>query len=287
MSEAENESDYVEPDEMTWESSAREAVEQAAATIEKDEARGVIYMTVGEDQRFNPVPVEFKSREDVMHALTQIGESEWINYVPFDGGEAVFEPDMSGPVESAMIDYDVENFFDSIARPDEGEELITAHDLLKHRAGLAVQADVAEINAELVRYLALHPEEMYELNPRRFEQLVAELFRDKGYDIELGRGTKDGGVDIRAFLRNDIGTLLTLIQCKRFGPQNKVNVDVVRGLYGVVNRENASSGIIVTTSTFTRDARSEQEQLSHRIHLAEYTNLTKWLKEYPLRGKSS
>ena len=286
LGEAQDLSDGLDEDgEMMWEAYSRKAIERAAASIEKDEIRGVVYMNYGEDQRFRPNRSEFESWEEVMHALTEIGESEWVNYAPFDGGEPVFGPNVDGYVESAMTDHDVEGFFDSISRPEEGEEITDAHDLLAYRAGLVVQVDVAEINAELIRYLAQHPEKMYELNPRKFEELIAELFRAKGYDIELGRGTKDGGIDIRALLRNDVGALLTLIQCKRHLAHNKVNVDVVRGLYGVVNRDDASCGMIVTTSTFTRDARSEQQRLEHRIHLADYMNLTEWLKEYPQPGR--
>jgi len=290
MSEQKAENDALIPGddetEMTWETHSREAIESAAASIEKDEVRGVIYMDDGEDHRFNPIRGEFESWEKVMRTLTEIGENEWVAYAPFDGGEPIFSPNVDGYVESAMTDYDVESFFDSVSRPGEGEEIADAHDLLAYRAGLIVQIDVAEINAELVRYLAEHPAKMYELNPRKFEELVAELFRAKGYDIELGRGTKDGGVDIRAFLRNDVGALLTLIQCKRHLAHNKVNVDVVRGLYGVVKRDDASCGMIVTTSTFTRDARSEQQRLEHRIHLADYTDLTKWLRDYPQPGRT-
>lgn len=291
MSEEQNENEALMPGdedtEMVWERHAREAIEGAAGSIEKDEIRGVVYMDDGEDHRFNPIRGEFKSWEDVMRALTEIGENEWVAYAPFDGGEPVFSPSVDGYVESAMSDYDVEGFFNSISRPEDGEEIADAHDFLAYRAGLIVQVDLAEINAELVSYLAQHPETMLELKPRKFEELVAELFRAKGYDVELGRGTKDGGVDIRAFLRSDIGALLTLIQCKRQSARNKVNVDVVRGLYGVVNRDDASCGMIVTTSTFTRDARSEQQRLEHRIHLADYTNLINWLREYPQPGRSA
>lgn len=277
--------EYPDEEEMSCESAARKVVEQTAATIEKDEVRGVIYMEDGEDHRFNPLRSEFKSGEDVMHTLIRLGEDQWILYAPFNGGKPVFQPDVSRFVQTALIDYGVESFFDSILPPDAADEIVAAHDLLVHHAGLIIKIDLQEINEELVRYLALHPEKMHELNPRKFEHLVAELFRDKGYDVELGRGTKDGGVDIRAFLRSDIGALLTLIQCKRNGTHNRVKVDVVRGLYGVVTRENASSGVIVTTSTFTRDARSEQQQVQHRIQLAEYEHLTNWLAEYPRPGR--
>jgi hypothetical protein len=271
--------------EMPWETRSRRAIEDAAASIEKDEVRGVIHMQNGEDQRFSPIHEEFSSWEDVRHVLLQLGQGEWVNYVPFDGGESVFHPSVDGFVENAMSSYDVEGFFESVSPPEEGEALADAHDLLARRAGLVVQVDLAEINGELVRYFAEHPEKMYDLNPRLFEKLVAELFRAKGYDVELGPGRKDGGVDIRAFLRSDIGALLTLIQCKRYGPTHKINVDVVRQMYGVLHRDNATAGIIVTTSTFTREARSEQQQLEHRIHLAEYADLTKWLRDYPQPGK--
>lgn len=267
--------------EMPWETHARKAIENAAASIEKDEMRGVVYMDDGEDHRFNPMRREFSSWEDVMWALTHIGEGEWVGYAPFDGGEPVFEPNVDGFVQDAMAENAIEDFFDSVSPPENGKSLADAHDLLEHRAGLIVKVDLAEINDELVRYLALHPERMYLLSPRKFEQLVAELFRAKGYDIEIGRGTKDGGIDIRAFQRSDIGSLLTLIQCKRYAPNHKVRVDAVRQLYGVVNRDNATAGLIVTTSTFTRDAQSEQQLFKHRIQLAQYANLTCWLKEYP------
>jgi hypothetical protein len=288
MSDLEDDEDVIEFDEseMPWETHARRAIEAAAATIAKDEVRGVIYMQSGVDARFFPTQEEFTSWEDTRHTLIELGESEWVNYVPFEGGEPVFHPSVHGFVEDAMRSYGVEDFFESVSPPHEGEELAHAHDLVAHRAGLVVQVDLAEINAELVRYLADHPEKMYDLNPRSFEELVAELFRAKGYDVELGPGRKDGGVDIRAFLRSDIGALLTLIQCKRYGPTHKINVDAVRQMNGVIHRDNATAGIIVTTSTFTRDARSEQQQLEHRIHLAEYADLTKWLRDYPQRGKT-
>jgi hypothetical protein len=289
MSDSEEDEDVIEFDEapMPWEERARVAIESAVATIEKDEVRGVIYMRTGEDARFLPVQEEFTSWEKVRHTLLEIGESEWVNYVPFEGGEPVFQPLVDGFVEDAMSRYSVEEFFESVSPPEAGERLAHAHDLVALRAGLVVQVDLAEINAELVRYLADHPEKMYELKPRLFEELVAELFRAKGYEVELGPGRKDGGVDIRAFLRSDIGALLTLIQCKRYGPKHKINVDVVRQLHGVLNRDNASAGIIVTTSTFTRDARSEQQQLEHRIHLAEYADLTNWLRAYPQPGRGN
>jgi len=128
--------------------------------------------------------------------------------------------------------------------------------------------------------LAQHPEKMQDLTPRKFEELVAVLFSAKGYDVELTPATRDGGFDMRAFHRNAVGTFLTLIECKRCGPKRPVSVDVVRGLYGVTEDEGATTGLIVTTSSFTRDAKSFQDRNKYRIQLADHAALQAWLREH-------
>jgi restriction endonuclease Mrr len=54
----------------------------------------------------------------------------------------------------------------------------------------------------------------------------------------------------------------------------------VRHLYGVVEREHATHGIIATTSTFTRDATIEAETLKYRLTLADFQKVLQWLEEY-------
>ena len=273
--------DEVEDDsEMPWESEARQAIENATSEVEHDEVRGVIYLPSGVDHHYDSTREGFTSAEDVRQRLTEIGESEWIAYAPFDGGEPVFEPDVEDIVDNIMERHDVEAFFERVARPDEGDELTVARELTAPGAGLVIAAEVSEINEELVRYLARHPDKMHELNSRTFEQLVAELFKDMGYDVELTPKSKDGGFDIRAFRRNNVGTLLTLIECKRYAATRPVEVGIVRGLYGVSVNEGATNGIIATTSYFTKGAKSFQADNKYKLHLADYDNVKLWLTRY-------
>jgi restriction system protein len=116
--------------------------------------------------------------------------------------------------------------------------------------------------------------------PRKFEELVAALFRAKGYDVVLTPATRDGGFDMRAFHRSAIGTCLTLIECKRYSPERRISVDIVRGLYGVTESEGATSGLVVTTSSFTKDAKSFQAKNKYRIELADNVSLGAWLREH-------
>lgn len=88
------------------------------------------------------------------------------------------------------------------------------------------------------------------LSWRDFERLLGEAFRRQGYAIEqtVGAGA-DGGVDLR--LRR--GGEIVLVQCKQW-QKWKVDVRVVRELYGVVASEGATAGIVVTSGAFTADA---------------------------------
>lgn len=283
MPEEEEELDEGEADddgEMPWESAAREAVEEAVSNVEFDEVRGVVYLPSGEDHRFNRYDQEFDGWEAIQRRLTEIGENEWFANVPFDGGEAVFSSGVDTYVESAFFEHKFEEFFEKLAPPLEGEPLVSSNKIVPPGGGLVIQIDTAQINAELVKYFARHPETMRDLNPRKFEELVAELFKDKGYDVVLTPRTRDGGLDIRAYHRGDTGTVLTLIECKRYAANKPVDVGIVRGLYGVTVSENATRGIIATTSYFSPDAKSFQAKNEHRLHLADFENLREWLARY-------
>jgi hypothetical protein len=160
------------------------------------------------------------------------------------------------------------------------QELFQSSDLLTAKGTRLMRIDLEEINAELVRYLARHPEKMHSLQPRKFEELVAELFRAQGYEVELTRISKDGGFDIRVVRKTAVGLGLTLIECKRYAQGNPVGVELVRGLHSVVETANATSGLLVTTSYFTKGARALQETHKHRLELADYGRLQAMLKSY-------
>lgn len=84
---------------------------------------------------------------------------------------------------------------------------------------------------------------------KRFEDLIGEAYRRKGYGVEetLGGGA-DGGIDL--VLRRDGRTIL--VQCKRW--KQPVSVQVVRELYGVLIDRGATGAKLVATTTFTPNA---------------------------------
>lgn len=268
--------------EMPWEWKAREAIEAAADKVLADEIRGVMYLQAGLDENLDPIPEEFDSTDAIRQRLLDIGENVWSEYVPYDGGP-VIEPSVADIVEDTISRHSIEMFFARVAPPNDVTELTSARAITVPGSGLIVQSDLSAINEELIHYLAQHPEKLHDLNPRKYEELVAEIFRDKGYQVELTPKSKDGGIDIRAFRRSDVGTLLTLIECKRYAPSNPVSVEIVRGLYGVTASEGATRAILATTSRFTGGAKSFQAQNKYKLHLADFEDMKVWLSNYKRR----
>ena len=130
----------------------------------------------------------------------------------------------------------------------------------------------------IIKHLSENPELMYSLTPREFEELVAELFRQEGYNVGLTSITRDGGKDLLVSSSSIIGDQLYLVECKRYSPKRRVGVSVVREIYGTVSQSEATAGIIVTTSSFTKDAISFHDPIKWRVALRDYENLSSWLR---------
>jgi hypothetical protein len=145
--------------------------------------------------------------------------------------------------------------------------------------GSPIITDIISTNEKLLRMVRDDPATMYNLSPRQFEELVAELLDKQGYEIELTPPSKDGGFDMYAARKDGLGEFLYLVECKRYAPVYPVGVGVVRALYGVVQKMKATAGIVVTTAQFTRGAKEFQQSVSYQIALRDYLHLQQWLKQ--------
>ncbi|HEV2887300.1 MAG TPA: restriction endonuclease [Jatrophihabitans sp.] len=89
---------------------------------------------------------------------------------------------------------------------------------------------------------------LLELSPGEFEALVQNLFSRMGLETKQTRASRDGGVDCVAYDARPIFGGKVVIQAKRY--KNTVGVSAVRDLYGTLQNEGASKGILVTTSGY-------------------------------------
>lgn len=139
---------------------------------------------------------------------------------------------------------------------------------------------IADINDELKKFFKKNPEKLYDLDPRKFEELIASILQDLGFDIELTKATRDGGRDIIASIRTKLTTFLTYVECKRYGPEKKISAGLVREVIGVHSIHKPAKSIIVTTSFFTKDAIKEAKTFENQLSLKDYNDIKQWLQNY-------
>lgn len=94
--------------------------------------------------------------------------------------------------------------------------------------------------------------EINNLDGHAFENLIYNLLIKMGLEVEASKKSNDGGIDITAKSDDPITGGLYIIQCKRYS--SKVGEPVVRDLYGVINHINASKGVLITNSDFSKQA---------------------------------
>lgn len=90
--------------------------------------------------------------------------------------------------------------------------------------------------------------DLMELSPNEFEHLITNLFEAMGLQTRQTQASRDGGVDCVAYNTDPVLGGKVVIQAKRY--RNTVGVSAVRDLYGTVQNEGASKGILVTTSGY-------------------------------------
>ena len=89
---------------------------------------------------------------------------------------------------------------------------------------------------------------LMDLSPTEFEALIQNLFTKMGLEARQTRPSRDGGVDCVAWDPRPIFGGKVVIQAKRY--KNTVGVSAVRDLFGTLQNEGASKGILVTTSGY-------------------------------------
>lgn len=137
--------------------------------------------------------------------------------------------------------------------------------------------------SSLIAELNRNPTDILRLSSREFEQLIARLLQGRGYSVQLTPGTRDGGKDILIATPTELGDLIYFVECKRYDPNKPVGVSLVRALYGVIERERATAGLLVTTSRFTQDALAFREPIKHRLALHDFDKIREWIQDHLLR----
>ena len=111
----------------------------------------------------------------------------------------------------------------------------------------------------------------------RVEILCVAYFEALGFKATATPFGADGGVDIHLYAKGSSQCAI-LVQCKAWIARD-VGVKTVRELFGVMAAENVSEGVLVTTGSFTQDARAFASET--KVHLIDGPDLLKKLQSLP------
>jgi restriction system protein len=136
------------------------------------------------------------------------------------------------------------------------------------------------VNTSLIPKIKENPDLMYKIHPRQFEELVADIFKAKGFDVELTKETRDGGRDIIALSNTLDINCKYIIECKRYAPTRKISIGIVQRLLGVKISEAANKGILVTTSSYSLDAKRFASNHLWDLSLKDHKDIVSWVNTY-------
>jgi restriction system protein len=141
-------------------------------------------------------------------------------------------------------------------------------------------------------YTALHDALAEELldrakacSPKFFEQLVVRLLVAMGYGGSLADAAQvigksgDGGID-GTIKEDKLGLDVVCVQAKRW--ENTVGRPVVQAFAGSMEGFRASKGVLITTSTFSPDAREYINRIERKIVLIDGPTLANYMIDYDI-----
>lgn len=108
---------------------------------------------------------------------------------------------------------------------------------------------------EIRAYLAAKYDARFEIDPWKFEETVASVYRDLGYEARVTARSGDGGID--AILEGPDDSVIG-VQVKRY--KGKISVEQIRALAGALLINGMTRGIFITTSTFQSGAQLTAER---------------------------
>jgi restriction system protein len=122
-------------------------------------------------------------------------------------------------------------------------------------------------------------EELQNMDPFDFERHIMTFFEDAGLKSVVTKASNDFGLD--GWAVHEKG--LIIVQCKRNSDKNKIGRPTVQQFKGVIEEQRKKGseiykGFIVTTSTFTNEAKSSAE-LNEDLILVDVGSLLKWHSE--------
>jgi len=139
----------------------------------------------------------------------------------------------------------------------------------------------------IIERIMKEPSLMYEIDPRKWEEIIAATYDESGLfdEVTLTPRSGDRGRDVIA-VKNGFGSVRLIESVKRYrrGPKHRVTAEEVQALLGVLLSDpQANKGIVSTTGEFAPmilENSHIKQYMPHRLELVDGTALVERLMEY-------
>ena len=130
-----------------------------------------------------------------------------------------------------------------------------------------------------IDYLHRNFDHIDRINWRKFEGLTAEYFDRQGFQVDIGPGRNDDGIDVRVWPSKESpdSPPAIIVQCKR--QKQSIGKVIVKSLYADVVDAKAKSGLIVTTSRLSPGAKTVCAARQYPIVDADRATVQTWIAE--------
>jgi restriction system protein len=232
-----------------------DALNQLGGSGRPDEVRSVIAQKLGlsEQEQSEPLPSKAQPRFD--------NQVHWARFYLSKGGfldaskRGVWALTDKGRAVLPLNDQGARTIFRDVSAMFAKSKIAktTSAEIEPAEEQIAASVDAAVIQQNYREEVAA---KLQSLSPGGFERFCQRLLRESGFqEVTITGRTGDGGIDGIGILQvNALVSFKVLFQCKKY--QGSVSVMQVRDFRGAM-MGRADKGIIITTGSFTAEARKE------------------------------
>ncbi|MCI0387427.1 MAG: restriction endonuclease [Acidobacteria bacterium] len=141
---------------------------------------------------------------------------------------------------------------------------------------------------DIIELIQRSPEAIYEIDWRKWEEIIAGAYSQQGFDVVLTPRSNDKGRDIIATSKT-LGSICFFDQVKAYRPGHVVTLEEVSAMVGILNiYPNVSKGLITTTSSFAPGVLKDPDIarfVPYRLELKWWEPLLQWLADIAAKEK--
>ena len=135
--------------------------------------------------------------------------------------------------------------------------------------GSLIELDVSDLSVpltELNQYLLAKADALYDVHPRRLEELVASVFEGLGWRTRVTGRSGDHGIDV--VLENAANEVVG-VQVKRYAKRRRIEAEQIRAFTGALVLSGRTRGVFVSTCDFRNGAKTAAAESTARGYAIE------------------